>query len=65
MTTTVSLPVVCSECKADMGTKPGFPASLAGAVSHGVCWALPGDEHKAPGHDAHTAAIVEDARRDR
>lgn len=33
----VALTVVCSECKADMGTRPGFPASLAGAVSHGVC----------------------------
>ena len=34
---TVSLPVVCSRCKATIGTKPGFPAHLAGSVSHGIC----------------------------
>jgi hypothetical protein len=33
----VSLPVVCSHCKATIGTKPGFPAHLAGSVSHGIC----------------------------
>jgi hypothetical protein len=40
---TVTLQVVCSECKASMGSKPGFPSSLAGKVTHGVCPAcLPG-----------------------
>ena len=40
---TVALQVVCSECQASMGSKPGFPAHLAGKVTHGVCpTCLPG-----------------------
>jgi hypothetical protein len=35
--TTITLPVVCSWCKKQIGTKDGFAPSLAGTVTHGIC----------------------------